>query len=587
MTVESVNTQEHALILDEFLEIGTPAHATYDRPPNPDMLDFARAGAAVGGTSATLEKTRALAEYFRSLDDDDLRRAAVFMTGRPFGPSKRSTLGLGWSALSKVVGAISGRDDDELQLLFRKHSDLGDWAGEALEARTEYGDVPLDEVEKTLEAIRTARGAAKAAPLERLLRRLHPEAARFVVKIISGEMRIGLSEGLVEAAVAEAFGQPVTKVKGVHLITGDIGETAVRIKHGLIETSEVTLFQPIRFMLASPVETAAEPFGRMGAEKVWTEEKYDGVRCQLHHADGRVELFSRDLKETTSAFPELAENATRLGHAVLFDGEVLAHRDGRVLRFFELQHRLGRKQVTAELRREVPVVLVIFDLLYLDGRSLLDEPLEERRRLLEGLRVEHPFLLARLEEATSPSDLERIFADTRERGHEGLMVKDPASPYTPGRRGLAWLKLKRPLATLDVVVTAVEWGHGKRKGVLSDYTFAVNDTATSRLVNVGKAYTGLTDAEIAEMTKRFLSITVDDRGWSRMVKPEVVLEVAFDSIQHSSRHASGYALRFPRIVRIRDDKPVDEIDTLERVAELYERYFGANTAEKLSEVAET
>src|SRR4029077_12097575 len=269
-------------------------------------------------------------------------------------------------------------------------------------------------VEETLEAIRAARGAAKAAPLETLLRRLHPEAARFVVKVISGEMRIGLSEGLVEAAIADAFELPVTTIKRVHLITGDIGETAVRCKRGEIETSTVTLFQPVRFMLASPVETAGEAFERMGADKLWSEEKYDGVRCQLHHADGRVELFSRDLKETTGAFPELAESAPRLGHAVLFDGEVLAHRDGKVLRFFELQHRLRRKQVTAELRREVPVVLVIFDLLHLDGRSLLDEPLEDRRRLLESLRLEPPFLLARLEVATSPADLDRIFADTRE-----------------------------------------------------------------------------------------------------------------------------------------------------------------------------
>jgi DNA ligase-1 len=551
------------------------------------MLDFARTGAAVGGTTATLEKTRLLAAYFRSLNDDDLRRAAIFMSGRPFGPSKRRTLGLGWSSVSKAIGAISRRDDDELQAIFRKHSDLGDWAGEALGGSTGNEDVSLEEVENTLEAIRVARGASKAAPLEALLRRVHPEAARFVVKIISTEMRIGLSEGLVEAAIAEAFGVPVTQVKRVHLITGDIGETAIRVKHGQIETSTVTLFQPVRFMLASPVETAAEAFERMGAEKVWTEEKYDGVRCQLHHADGRVELFSRDLKETTSAFPELAENASRIGHDVLFDGEVLAHRDGRVLRFFELQRRLGRKVVTEEMRREVPVVLVIFDLLYLDGRPLLDEPLEERRRHLEGLGLEHPFLLARLEEATSPEDLDRIFADTRERGNEGLMVKDPKSPYTPGRRGLAWLKLKRPLATLDVVVTAVEWGHGKRKGVLSDYTFAVKDTATDKLVNVGKAYTGLTDAEIAEMTKRFLAITLEDRGWARIVKPEVVLEVAFDSIQHSGRHASGYALRFPRIVRIRDDKPVDEIDTLERVSALYERYFGKKGEAALSEVAET
>jgi DNA ligase-1 len=550
------------------------------------MLDFARAGAALATTPATLEKARILAGYFRALDDDDLRRAAVFMSGRAFGPSKRRTLGLGWAVTSRVVEAVSGRDPDELQAIFRKHSDVGDWAGEALDGRTQAEAVTLADVEETLEAIRTARGAAKAAPLEKLLRRLHPEAARFVVKIISGEMRIGLSEGLVEAAIAEAFMLPVTQVKRVHLITGDIGETAVRCKRGELETTSVTLFQPVRFMLASPVETAGEAFERMGADKVWTEEKYDGVRCQLHHADGRVELFSRDLKETTEAFPELVESAPNLGHAVLFDGEVLAHRDGKVLRFFELQHRLGRKKVTAELRQEIPVVLVIFDLLHLDGRSLLDEPIETRRRLLESLRVEPPFLLARLEEATSPADLDRIFADTRERGHEGLMVKDPMSPYTPGRRGLAWLKLKRPLATLDVVVTAVEWGHGKRKGVLSDYTFAVKDTETGRFVNVGKAYSGLTDAEIATMTKRFLAITLEDRGWARLVKPEVVLEVAFDSIQHSKRHASGYALRFPRIVNIRDDKPVDEIDTLQRVGELYERYFGGKTEADLADIAQ-
>jgi DNA ligase-1 len=489
--------------------------------------------------------------------------------------------------MSKVITNLSGLDDEELSRIFRKHSDMGDWAGEALEGRTNPEPVALEEVEAALEAIRTARGAKKAAPLEQLIRRMDPQSVRFFVKIISGELRIGLSEGLVEAAIAEAFHVPITQVKRVHLITGDIGETAVRCKHGQFDTSTLTLFQPVRFMLASPVETAGEVFERMGAEAVWTEEKYDGVRCQLHRQSDRVELFSRDLKETTGAFPELVENAPAIGHDVLFDGEVLAHRDGRVLRFFELQRRLGRKQVKSELRQEVPVVLVVFDLLWLDGRTLLDEPLTVRRKLLEGLGLVHPFLLARLEEATGPDHLDRIFAETRERGNEGLMVKDPLSPYTPGRRGLAWLKLKRPLATLDVAVTAVEWGHGKRKGVLSDYTFAVRDIETGRLVNVGKAYTGLTDAEIATMTKRFLEITIEDRGYVRLVRPEVVLEVAFDSIQHSGRHLSGYALRFPRIVRIRDDKPVEEIDTLERVAELYDRYFGEKAEVPLSEVAET
>src|SRR3982075_1683729 len=355
------------------------------------MLEFARAGSAVGSTSATLEKTRALAEYLRSLDDDDLRRAAVFMSGRAFSPSQRRTLGLGWSAVNKVVSSLSGRDEDELGRIFRKHSDLGDWAGEALEGRTQPEPVSLQEIEETLEAMRVGRGKAKAAPLERLLRRLHPEAARFLIKIIAGELRIGLSEGLVEAAIAEAFDVPITQVKRVHLITGDIGETAVRCKHKQFDTTTVTLFQPVRFMLASPVETPTEAFTRMGAESVWTEEKYDGVRCQLHLQDERAQIFSRDLKETTSAFPELAQNASAIGHDVLFDGEVLAHRDGRVLRFFELQRRLGRKKVSNELLAEVPVVLVVFDLLWLDGRSLLDEPLEERRRLLEGLRLDHPF----------------------------------------------------------------------------------------------------------------------------------------------------------------------------------------------------
>jgi len=551
------------------------------------LLEFARAGAAVGTTSATLEKTRILATYFRTLDEDDLRRTAVYMSGRAFPPSQRRTLGLGWSTLNKVVASVSDRDENDLGDIFRKHSDLGDWAGEALDGSTKPEDVTLADVEATLEAIRTARGNGKAKPLESMLRRMHPEAARFFVKIIAGEMRIGLSEGLVEAAIAEAFGVPITQVKRVHLVTGDIGETAVRCKRGELAASTITLFQPVRFMLASPVETPGEAFERMGAATVWTEEKYDGVRCQLHRQGSRVELFSRDLHETTGAFPEVVENAPAIGHDVLFDGEVLAHRDGRVLRFFELQRRLGRKVVDSELRREVPVVLVIFDLLWLDGRTLLDEPLTTRRKLLEGLDLDHPFLLARLEEATDPDHLDRIFAETRERGNEGLMVKDPLSPYTPGRRGLAWLKLKRPLATLDVVVTAVEWGHGKRKGVLSDYTFAVKDTQTGRLVNVGKAYSGLTDAEIATFTRHFLDITVHDQGYRRMVRPEVVLEVAFDSIQHSGRHLSGYALRFPRIVRIRDDKPVDEIDTLERVAELYDRYFGERSEVELSRVAKT
>ncbi len=549
------------------------------------VLDFARTAEAIAATSSTLEKARLLADYLRPLAPDDLRRAAIYMSGQPYGRAERRTLNLGWAAIGRVVERLSGRDPDELRALFLRHSDLGDWAFEALAGRAHPRPTSLAEVAAGLDEVRAARtAAAKQELLERLLDRLDPLAAKYVVKVLGFELRIGLQEGLVEAAIAQAFGVPLESVRRVHMLTGDVGETAVRCRAGELADTRITLFQPVRFMLASAVDTPDEAFTRMRTPVVWTEEKYDGVRCQLHLSGGRCELFSRELRETAAAFPEIVEAALELDREVILDGELLAHRGDRVLPFFDLQRRLGRKEVSAALRREVPLVFVAFDLLYLDGDVVMDRPLDERRRLMEGLDLPWPFLLARLETATDPAHLDRVFAETRERGNEGLMVKDPRSTYAPGRRGMAWLKLKRPLATLDVVVTAVEWGHGKRRGVLSDYTFAVHDEATDRLLNVGKAYSGLTDAEIAEMTRFFLEHTVADHGRSRQVEPNTVIEVAFDAIMRSARHRSGFALRFPRIVRLRPDKPVAEIDTLARVEELHERHFGRTVA--LAEVAE-
>ena len=550
------------------------------------MEELARTAEAIGATTSTLEKTRVLASYLRTLEGEELRRAVVYFTGLPYGLGERRTLNLGWAAIARAVERLSGRDASALGEAFLKHSDLGDWAQEVVAGRTRPEPVGVLDVAAAFDRIRAAKGAAaKQAELEALLGRLAPVEAKYVLKVLSGDLRIGLREGLVEAALAEAFGIPLAAVKRVHLLTGDLGETALGCRSGELGEAEIVLFRPVRFMLASPVETAEDAMRRVVTPPAWTEEKYDGIRCQVHAEDGRVELFSRDLKETTLAFPEVVEAARLLGRAVVLDGEVLAHSGDRVLPFFDLQRRLGRKEVSERMLREVPVVFVAFDLLHLDGDTLLERPLRERRELLEGLGLRPPLLLARVEAAEGAPELDRVFAETRERGNEGIMVKDPASGYSPGRRGLAWLKLKRPLATLDCAVTAVEWGHGKRRGVLSDYTFAVRDEESGKLLNVGKAYTGLTDAEIATMTERFLEITVADHGRARSVRPEVVVEVAFDSIQRSNRHRSGFALRFPRIVRLRDDKPVSEIDTLGRVSELYERYFGKGTP--LHEVAET
>jgi len=292
----------------------------------------------------------------------------------------------------------------------------------------------------------------------------------------------------------------------------------------------------------------------------------------------------------------------------ILDGEIVAwsyseEGAGRALPFSALQQRLGRKKVSAELMRRVPVVFLVFDVLFAEGELLLERPLRERMQKLDELlaaerKIHHRdtetrrkpgeqsklmfgvdpgpvverLTRAPFARASKPEELEELFTAAQARGNEGLMIKDLESPYTPGRRGKSWLKMKRELATLDVVVTAVEYGHGKRIGVLSDYTFAVRDG--ERLVNVGKAYSGLTDVEIAEMTKWFLEHTVDDQGFRREVEPRIVLEVAFNNVMKSDRHESGYALRFPRIVRLRPDKLPEEADTIERVEEIYRRQDG-------------
>jgi len=361
------------------------------------------------------------------------------------------------------------------------------------------------------------------------------------------------------------------------MLTGEIGETALLARDGRLAEAALHVGRPIRFMLASPVADAAEVMRRVAGE-AWIEDKYDGIRAQLHvHADGAAQLFSRDLNDVTRSFPEVVGSAEtlRVEGPLVIDGELVPWREGAVLDFASLQTRLGRVKPSDDLLREVPVVMVAFDLLHHAGEDLLEAPLRTRRARLEGLRLPERtaerLLYAHLASARSAEQVDRHFDDARERRNEGLMVKDPESTYQPGRRGLGWLKLKKALATLDCVVVGVEWGHGKRRAVLSDYTFAVRDSDESeaRLLTIGKAYTGLTDAEIATMTEHFTAITLRDHGRYRTVVPEVVVEIAFDRIMRSARHRSGFAMRFPRIVRIRDDKTPAEIDTLATVEALF------------------
>jgi len=538
------------------------------------MEAFARTGEAIRATSSKLEKTRLLGEYFATLDDETLPLAAVYFTARPFADRDQRKLNLGYAVIRNAVCDLAQVDEDALGESYMRHSDVGDVIEEVLAGHTHPRPTSLRDVHDTLVRLYEQRTVKKKTEaLRELLDRLTPREAKYIGKILTGDLRIGLRAGLVEEGIAKAFGAPLADVSWAGMLTGDLGEVALLARRGDLRSARLRLMHPLQFMLASPEEDATAIMRRVGGE-AWVEDKYDGIRGQLHKEGERVVLYSRDLNEVTAAFPEVVTAACVVPHDVLLDGELLAFKGGVVRPFFELQHRLGRKVVSAQLLADVPVIFVAFDVLYLDGRNLLEEPLRERRRLLDELDLPSPFMLAYLIQANTPEELDRIFDAARARNNEGLMVKDPASKYTPGRRGLGWLKLKKALATLDVVVTGVEIGHGKRKNVLSDYTFAVYDEQSDRLVNIGKAYSGLTDVEIAQMTDYFKSITLKDYGRFRLVQPEVVLEVAFDAIMESGRHNSGYALRFPRIKQIRRDKTIRDIDTLANVAKMHRAFTG-------------
>ncbi|MEX1336307.1 MAG: ATP-dependent DNA ligase [Candidatus Limnocylindrales bacterium] len=548
------------------------------------MSRWVETAEAIRATRATSKKSAIVADYLRTLDDDDLATAAVFLSGRPFPERDQRVAGLGWRAITTVVQQVADADDGAMGRAYDRSSDVGTAVGELLAeaGHTPSGDpLRLTDVSAAYDHLASTRGRdAKAALFAGLLRRADPLSARYITALLGGELRIGLRGGHLEKAIARAFEQDLASVQWAGMLTGDIGRTARLARQGALETARLSLFHPLKSMLASPVADEAEALGRL-SPPVWVEDKYDGIRAQLHREGDEVRLFSRDLNDITAGFPEVVEAARSVSWEGILDGEILAWKDGRVLPFLQLQTRIGRKRPSAEVLAQVPVIYVAFDVLALGQGSppqpLLREPLRERRRRLEALDLPGTpgFGLAALVDVHDEGELGRVFSEAQARGNEGLMLKDPESIYAPGRRGYAWLKLKKALTTLDCVVVGVEVGHGRRHGVLSDYTFAVIDDRPGApggsLVTVGKAYSGLTDAEIAEMTRWFEAHTIERHGRYRTVEPTVVVEIAFDVVHASSRHKSGYALRFPRIVRIRDDKPAAEADRLSTVAALHER----------------
>ena len=528
----------------------------------------------VKGTSGKNQKVRMLSDFLRTLDPDDARVAARIASGRASERGSREEAQVGYSTLLEVIKDITGATEEDVSRIYLRHGDLGEVAAELLSAKKAQSlfDEPLTlaALEDAFARLRALKGqgssAARRGVVKSLLLAASPLEGKYIVKVLTGEMRTGMVTGLLEEAIASAFGLSKAESARAHMVLGDVGVMAEAAAKGEIGDVRIRPFRPVNFMLAEPMGSAKEIAEYYG-KRVFAERKYDGVRAQVHRSKGVTRIYSRRLEEVTAFFPEIVAALEALKSDFIIDGELVPFSEGRPLPFQLLQRRLRRQQDFADAARKAPVTFFAFDLLFLDGKETVDLPLTMRRALLSRTLKGTKARMAESTDVESEDEIQRAFRASREAGYEGLVVKDPDGAYAMGKRGSGWAKLKEELDTLDVVIVAAEYGHGKRAGVISDYTFAVRDAGG--LKTIGKAYSGLTDEEIEEMTRKLKEITVKDYGYRRDVRPEVVVEVAFDSIQRSDRHNGGYALRFPRIKRIRTDKSVADIDTLDKVQKIF------------------
>ncbi|MDQ3872592.1 MAG: ATP-dependent DNA ligase [Thermoproteota archaeon] len=546
--------------------------------PTREFLHFVHTCEKVRQTASKNAKMAAIAEYLSQLDDNSsLVTAVLFMSGATFPKGSGLALNVGFNTIMKSFSEIGHLEPEEIRWVYLQHGDMGALAEYVVSKRQQSPLVAqrllLPDIHDQLIKIATAAGSgaagAKTKILTGLLINCSPLEAKYLIKIVTGELRIGVVEGLVELAIAKAFGRDIKSVRQAMLLSGDIAQVALLAKNDALSTALIKPLSPLSFMLAGVMFSAGE-IAQYYNKPVICEFKYDGIRIQLHKFCNKIRMFSRKLEDVTSSFPDILSAAALVTAEFILDGEVLAYRDGRPLHFHELQKRLRRKTITDNLMSEIPLVYVPYDILYLNGQSLIHKPLRERKELLSQMTFKEPIINLGYRLVSTPEEIAYAFRESRDAGHEGLVIKELESHYHPGKRGRHWTKLKYELDTIDAVVVIAEYGHGKRAGTLSDYTFAVRDDHDSSLKTIGKAYSGLTDEEIAKMTDRLRSIALKDEGYRLVVRPEIVLEVAFDSIQKSNRHDSGFALRFPRIKYIREDKTVSDIDTMIKVQRIYD-----------------
>jgi len=557
----------------------------------------------IEGATRTSEKSGLLAGALRDADDVDLEIACRLMSARgAVGGSDIS-----WTMIAKAVEEVAGAPAGSLAKLLDESGDLGRAVEDLLESERPLAGAALEEAEhsahvrttvladatgsgvtahadpapqlrslpEAFAAIGAASGQRRHDLLVQLLYGCSPAAGKFVVRALAGDLRIGLRDGLLETAIASAFNADLVEVRWAMLLEGDAGRVALLARKGRLSEARLQLFHPIPPMLAAMTSGAPEvaerlserpALGDINTAEIPVEDKYDGVRAQLHIQGDRAALYGRDLHDVTVSFPEIAAAALITGMSGILDGEIVAWGDGRPLPSSSLTPRLtGAAQTLAEQQR-VPVLFIAFDLLAHGEEPLMHESYAQRRAALEALQLDTAtsgvIRIATREIVCGVEGIEAAFIASRQRGSEGLVVKAPDAPYAPGRRGSGWLKVKRSLDTLDCIIVGAEPGLGRRRALLSDCTFAVRDDLSGRLATIGRASVALPDAEVAELSVWLESHTIAQLGAYRSVEPRIVVEVAFDGVRRSARASAGFALRTPRIVRLRPDLGPDQAATL-------------------------
>jgi DNA ligase-1 len=541
----------------------------------------------IEGTRKRLKMISMAAEFLKDLEPEETEPAVSMILGRPFPKWSQKTLDVSWATLSEILRRVTEVDWNVFLDAFRNTGDIGSAAKAVFErAKVKRQALLLEkaltiaEVRRGLEAIADTAGSGSREKKERLiavlLSQASPVEAKYLVKIFIGEMRTGFHEGLMEQAIAKAFEIPLLTVQKASMTIGDIGEVAATARtDGNERLSKVSfkVFRPVQLMLAQMADDVDEALREHGGETAF-EYKYDGARVQIHKHGGEVRVFSRRLTDVTLSLPEVVENvrSSISANEIIVEGEVIAVDDsGYPIPFQHLMRRFKRVHEIEDTAEKIPVRLYLFDVLYLNGESLISLPYLRRRQILAENAGGIP--LATQLVAENREDAEKFLKGAIDAGHEGLMAKKLDSPYTPGTRGKRWFKIKPVLEPLDLVITAAEYGYGRRHGWLSDYYLAALDRKTGEFLTVGKTFKGLTDAEIIEMTRRLKELTLREEHRRVVVLPRIVVEVVYNEVQRSPKYVSEMALRFARINRVRDDKSPEDADTIEKVREIYERQF--------------